>query len=172
VSRVEDVNSEQDDLTIQGALQMAQRSLQRIDELELRVEELARRVEANEQRTSVHDRVQRASALKPAERAVVLIQTLYNNALAKEKRSSADGMPTASMDVNSAVDCLGGSVDRTLMYGETGVFKKAVDLVGDENVLYYQKEPRGAKKNSRLILDLEAGELPDKIEGFEIEEEP
>lgn len=114
-------------------------------------------------RTDLFDRVQRAAALKPEERAAVLIQTLYSEA------ESSDGR--ATMDAGKAVGALGGGVNRTLMYGENGAFQRAVDLVGNEDVLWYKEESRSSQKNSRLILDLNAGKLPQTVNGHELKKE-
>lgn len=145
-------------------LKQAEEELQEKDRViaakDERIDELDARVEALEDRTDLLDRVEKASALKPEERAAVLIQTLY----AKAQRN--DGK--ASIDASGAVDALGGEVSRTLMYGESGVFQRAVDLVGDEDVLWYKKENRASNRNSRLLLDLDEGDLPDAVAGREI----
>lgn len=112
------------------------------------------------ERTSLVDRVQRASTLKPEERAIVLIQTLH----AEARRNGG----TATIDASAAVKALGGDIDRTLMYGDDGTFQRTVDLVGDEDLLWYQTENRASSKNSRLILDLNNGEMPDTVAGHDV----
>lgn len=138
----------------------AQEAEARADAAEERVTELEREVAALRDQTDLLQQVKKASALKPAERAAVLIQTLATEA------ASSDGR--ASMDANAAVKALGGDADRTNMYGEYGVFAKAVDLVGDEDVLWFREENRASQQNSRLILDLNEGELPATVAGHEV----
>lgn len=134
----------------------------RIDDLEVENERLRERWKRTEERTDLLQHVKQSSALAPEERAAILIQTLHNKAVASEQR----GEPAQSeLDANQGVSALGGSIDRTLMYS---TFEKAVELVGDEAVLQYKKEDRGAAKNSRLLLNLEAGELPATVAGHEI----
>lgn len=132
----------------------------RIAVLEEENAELKGEVATLRDRTDLFDRVRRASALKPDERAAVMIQTLYNEAEASDGR--------ATMDVGEGVKTLGGEVDRTLMYGENGAFERAVDLVDDEEVLWYKEESRSSQKNSRLIIDLNAGPLPETANGFDL----
>lgn len=135
------------------------------DELKDRDEEiqhLRRELDSVKNRTDLLDRVESASALKPDERAAVLIQTLYNEADATNGH--------ASIDASQASKALGGRVDRTLMYGETGTFQKAVDAVGDDDVLKLVKEDRASDRNTRLVLNLEAGELPETVAGVEVKE--
>jgi hypothetical protein len=131
--------------------------LQKRDE---RIDDLESRLATTENRTDMLDAVEQAAALKPDERAAVLVQTLYNEA------ANSDG--EASIDAGQAVKALGGSVDRTLMYGESGVFQKAVDAVDDEDVLELKTEDRSSKKNTRLRLDLTEGTLPEAVSGIEI----
>jgi hypothetical protein len=125
-----------------------------------RIDELESRLATTENRTDMLDAVEQAAALKPDERAAVLVQTLYNEA--------ANSNGEASIDAGQAVKALGGSVDRTLMYGESGVFQKAVDAVGDEDVLELKTEDRSSKKNTRLRLDLTEGTLPDTVAGLAV----
>lgn len=127
---------------------------------EERINELESQLDTIQGRTDLLDRVEDATARKPEERAAILIQTLYNKAEASDGR--------ASLDVGGAVDALGGGVERTLMYGETGTFQKAVDLVDDENVLELKKEDRWAEKNTRLELDITDDNLPEKVAGVRV----
>lgn len=134
----------------------------RMAEFEARLDEQGERVDDVADRTDLLQHVRRASALKPAERAAVCIQTLATEA-------GVDGR--ATMDANGAVKALGGDADRTNMYGPYGVFAKAVDLVGDEDVLWVEQESRASAKNTRLVLDRSAGELPSTVAGHEVSAE-
>lgn len=125
-----------------------------------RIDELERELQQVQTRTDLLDRVEEGSSLKPAERAAVLIQTLYNEA--------ANTNGAASIDATGAVKALGGGVNRTLMYGPNGTFQKAVDLVDDESVLTMRKENRASEKNTRLELDINDGDLPDTVAGVEV----
>lgn len=125
--------------------------------LEEEVEALRQEVSTIEDRTDLFERVNRGASLKPDERAAVILQTLY----AKANRNGG----SASIDVNGAVDALGGDVDRTLMYS---TFEKAEQLVDDTDIVEYKQEDRSSSKNSRLILRLENGEPPATVAGHEI----
>jgi len=133
------------------------------DELQARddrIDELESRLDAYETRTDLLDSIEADAALKPKQRAAVLIQTLHNEAV------NTNGH--ASIDASGAVKALGGSVNRTLMYGENGAFQKAVDAVDDTDVLRLVTENRAAKRNTRLELDLTAGTLPEVVAGVDI----
>lgn len=147
---------------VQDAEERAAGAEQRAAAAEEEAKELRQEVAELRQQTELVDRVQRASTLKPDERAIVLIQTLH----AEARRNGG----TATIDASAAVKALGGDVDRTLMYGEDGTFERTVDLVGDEDLLWYKKENRASSKNSRLILDLNNGEMPEKVAGHDITE--
>lgn len=151
---------------VASAKERAERAEARADEAERRVDELEAEVETLRDRTSLIDRVQRASTLKPDERAIVLIQTLHAEASSRGERENEEAR--AAMEATEAVKALGGDADRTNMYGESGIFTRAVELVGDEDVLRYIRESRASNRNSRLALDLEDGDLPDSIRGHSI----
>lgn len=129
----------------------------RVRTVEKENEELRAELDTLRDRTDLLDHVKEASALKPERRAAVLIATLHNQA------QTNDGL--AEMEVSEAQAALGGSVDRTLMYS---TFEKAVELVGDEDVLCYIRESRASSANSRLKINLRKGELPDTIAGQSI----
>lgn len=131
---------------------------QEIDELESEVESLKNELD---DQTEIMRRAMRSSSLKPTERAALLIQVMWRDA----KR---DPNGKATMTVKEAVDCLQRDVTRNAMYGEYGAFKKAVELVDDEDVLYLVKESKASSKNTRLVLDLDAGEPPETSDGFDL----
>lgn len=158
------------EMTAEGAVDIAKRALARMHELEDRIDELEDEVAdlraENEQlrdRTDLLANVRKAANRKPEERAVVLIQTLYNEAWRNKERGNP---PLAQMDKDAAMKALGGSVQRQLVYP---TFEKAADLVGDDDLLWYQTEPRSSSKNNRLKLDLDGGEMPSMVAGHEIE---
>lgn len=137
-------------------------------DVEQELQEVRRSMEAVQEQADMMQRIKRASALKPDERAAVLIQTLY--AQAKRNGERPNHEPRATMEAGEAVHALGGDADRTNMYGESGIFNRAVELVDDQDVLWYQKESRASKQNSRLIMDLGAGEPPATVAGYDIAE--
>lgn len=131
---------------------------EQLDERESEIVTLRQRVDALEESTELLERVESNSAGKPTERAALLLQTLYQRA----KRG--DG--SASLDVEAALDVLRLDRDkRTLMYH---TFERAEEMAGDTDAVLYRKEGRTSEKNSRLILDLGRGELPQKAGGFEL----
>lgn len=137
---------------------------QRIAELEQEVASLEDELGTLRDRTGLLETVKRGSSMKIDERAAVLIQTLYNQAW-RNKQSNANTNPTASMDYNAAEGALGGSVDRSNIYR---TFDKAESLIDNSDVLEYIKEGHGSSKNTRLVLDLGSGDLPETVAGQSI----
>lgn len=130
----------------------------RIDELEVENKRLR-------ERTELLQRVRKASALKPEERAAVLIQTLYNDARAHED----DGLaPKAKLTTKQSKTALGGGVSRSIAWQ---AMQKAVELVDEEGSnqpLSYVKKSRSATENSHLLLDLRDGDVPEVVAGVDI----
>lgn len=135
-----------------------------LDEVREERDELADEVTELRDRTDLLEHVRDASSMKIDDRAAVLIQTLYNEAWRK-KSSNSNESGRASMDYKKADGALGGGVSRDMIYR---TMQKAETLVDDDSVLEYVKEDRGAKKNTRLRIDLESGELPRAVNGQEI----
>lgn len=127
---------------------------ERIDELERRVDELEEQLA---EQLDLQRHLTDATRLTVDQRASVLIQTLVNEARARERRGEP---PLAEMDYNAALKALGGSLDRRQIYD---TFDRADRLV-DGDAIRYRNERRSAQKNSRLIADLESGDLPSSVE--------
>jgi chromosome segregation ATPase len=122
------------------------------------IEQLQQEVSALEDDTGLLKAAEKSEARKPTKRAIVLIRTLRKRAL------NSDGYE--SLDVQGALDVLRlDKSKRTLMYD---TFETAVELVEDRDVLWYRNEPRSSEKNSRLILDLENGDVPPRVKGFNL----
>ncbi len=109
------------------------------------------------ERTDLLQAVRQASSLDSEEQAAVCIQNLHN------KAQNNDGR--ASLSPSEGLSALGHSIDRTSVYD---VYRRAERLVGDDDLLWYQSEPRNADKNSRLILDLTEGSLPSTVAGHDV----
>jgi len=137
---------------------------ERIDELETELEEARSEIQSLRERTGLLQTVKNGSSMKIDERAAVMVQTLYNEAWQKQQ-SNANNQPKASMDYNEATKALGGSPDRSAIYR---AMKKAEELVGDTAVCRKVKEGRSSDKNTRLVIDLDGGELPDVVAGQSI----
>lgn len=157
---------------IDDAVYLAKRSQQEASDLreelekkDQRIDELESEVEALRDRDKLLQHVHKKSASSVDERAAILIRKLNNEAIAKQE----DGREgTASFTISDARTALRRDnidVQREKLYY---TFEKAEDLVDNEDVLDYKKEPRTAEKNSRLRLDLEAGDLPAMVGGFQI----
>lgn len=163
----------------EGARAVAKQAMQRVNELEEELDErrtrdanlveqiqsLERELADLRERTQLLQAIQNAGALKKDQRVAVLLQTLYNKAKRHEREEG--GAARATADINTYEDALGGDVEQTYFYRDASA---AVEMVGDEGVLDFKQEAPGARKNSRLILDLEAGDLPAIIAGREIGE--
>jgi len=153
---------------LQGAIQIAQSAKAEVVDLEeelaherKRRKELEQEVEKLSQDNEFVNTVQQNGANDNTRRAAICLQTL-----ARRARKGANNH--ATMDANRCEDTLNGTIHRTTAYR---VFKKAEELVGDADVVWYQKEPRGSSENSRLILDLDGGELPAQVAGFDLSSE-
>lgn len=125
-----------------------------------RIADLERRLGRYEELKDLFTRMEGNAANKPDRRAGVLIKTLYNEADASNER--------ASVDAKQAKKVLGGGIDRTLMYS---TFDTAVELVGNEDVVWVTRESRASNRNTRLEIDLSAGDVPETIAGVAITEE-
>jgi len=134
---------------------------QRIDELEGQLEDAQQELSQLRDRTGLLETVKSGSSMQIDERAAVLIQTLYNEAW-KKQQSSANTKPRASMDYKAAKSALGGCVGRSAIYR---TMEKAEALVGNDDLVGFVEESRGSKKNTRLRLNLEGGEVPETVAG-------
>lgn len=160
------------------AVALAKRALQRCNELEDRIESLAaenrelrdendrlkQRLADVEERDSIADTVIDGKRLKVDERAAVCVQTLANTAYRRKRRGER---AAATMDYNEADKALGGELDRRQLLD---ALERAGELV-DSDAVTYKPEPRHTQKNSRLIVDLQAGELPSTVAGRSIQPE-
>lgn len=122
--------------------------------------ELRARVQELEQATSLVEKAKQAELSSPEERAVACIQNLKNKADGR----NADRVAITGEEGLSAVN---HSIHRTSIYD---VFRKAETLIGRPDVLWYQSEPRSSEKDSRLILDRSAEDLPESVAGHTLSE--
>ena len=131
-----------------------------LDERDAVIEELKQRILDLEDRTELQRHIERASQLSVEKRAEACIQTCVNEA----QRRRRNGQPaSATMDYNGARKALGGGLaDQQLL----DALKRADELV-DGAVVRFKKEKRAAQKNSRLIVDLDAGTLPSRFQNGE-----
>ncbi len=150
------------------AMQVARNATDEADELadELAHERQRRKEMEQELEKLTDDRellntVRRNAAGDRQAQAAICIQSL-----ARQARKSANNR--ASMDANACQDTLQGNIDRTNTYD---VFEEAEELVQDTDVVWYQKESRSSKKNSRLIVNLDGGSLPAQVAGVDLTEE-
>jgi len=150
------------------AIQVARNASDEADEL---AEELAherqRRKELESELEKITDdrellnTVRRNAAGDRSAQAAICIQSLTRQARRNAKNR-------ASMDAEGCLDTLQGNIDRTNTYD---VFERAEELVENTEVVWYQKEDRSSKKNSRLIVNLDGGDLPAQVAGVDLTEE-
>lgn len=150
------------------AMQVARNATDDADELAEKLShERQRRKEIEKELEKVTDdrellnTVRRNAAGDRQAQAAICIQSLTRQA-----RKNANNR--ASMDANGCQDTLQGNIDRTNTYD---VFEEAEQLVEDTEVVWYQKESRSSKKNSRLIVNLDGGSLPAQVAGVDLTEE-
>lgn len=146
------------------AVRMAKAAERSCDDLEATLEDdfeaIESRLDELAERTDLISHVTDASALETEQRAAICIQTAYNDA---QENASGRAFVTA----REAWSSLGRSVDRTRMYD---TFRKAESLVGDDDVCWFQKEPRGNDPPSRLVVDISEKRLPKQIAGITLED--
>jgi len=130
---------------------------QRIDELEKRVNEQNQTIAQLRDRTGLLENVQEGGSLPIEKRAAILIQVLHN------KATDNDGK--AALDYKAAEAALGGSVNRSNIYR---TMDKAESLVGNSDLVRKVKEDKSSSKNTRLVMDLSAGDVPTTVAGKEI----
>lgn len=157
-TRLNNLESQVEDL--QDDLDDEREERQRLEEEN---DELREKLQQVDQRTDLLRMVKQNNTQEPAERQAVLIQTLINEALQKAERGES---AKASLTPKEGRAALGNNNHRSLIYQD---FSDAVNAVGDEEVLKYEPESRGQGKDSRLRLNLEAGDLPDEIRGYAID---
>lgn len=141
---------------------------ERIDEQDRRIDSLENQLQEVDDRTDLLQKLGENSATSAEQKISIIVQRLVNEASRRGAKSN-DEPARASVDAKGAVDTLQGTIDRTTVYGETGLFKQAERLVDDTDVLYYITESRSSSKNSRLVLNLEAGTPPASIAGHKID---
>lgn len=168
--RLSDLEEEVEDATerSKASFQMAQRALdianeaaQKVDDeegaYEEEIEGLRDELDELRDRTDIFKHVQNAGGMDPETRAAICIQKCYNTA-------QADPNNRGTLTAAEAWKMLDATqIDRTRYYD---IFQKAEDLVGDDDVCWYQNEDRGHDPPSRLIVDLDDGRLPSQINGI------
>lgn len=137
---------------------------EKVNDQQETIQELQDELSRLEDRTNLLQHVKKASALESEEKIAIILQTLVEEAEQKRKNGKT---ASAAMDAPQAVKTLGGGVDRTTMYD---LLPRAAELVGkqEEKVCYYLREDRASQKNSRLVVNLENGEMPAMVEGYDI----
>lgn len=140
---------------------------ERIDDVEAENDRLRAELEEIDERTGLMEAVSDASSMQIETRAAVCIQTLVNEASAV----GGEDLPTAAMDWNEGRSALGGSISRTSVYD---TFDKAQELVDsrlgeEQDVVKYISEDRSSPRNSRLVVNLDAGDVPGKLGDKEIQ---
>lgn len=150
------------DLLAEQASAQAKEAIKQVNELREVVHDLENKLEAEQEErlrlqaelkslredTELVSEMKQDAVNKKDQRAMVLVQTLY-------RRAGENGK--ARMTIKDAMNTLQGTVERTQLYP---TFQRAVDLVGDEDVLEYVQKPRGAEIPSHLLMDRNAGTVP------------
>lgn len=163
--RIDDLETRLDD-----AINLTKQSRQKVTKLrdELRekdeqIYEIKQRLETFQDCDQLVKEVASNAADTPTKRAIRLIQTLNNEATANRQ---AGREPTASLTNREAKKALGGGPSRSSVYR---AMERVVELLNkDTNVIQYKKEPRSSRKKSRLVIDLDRGEAPQTIAGYQI----
>lgn len=147
--------AEQADALAKTALDRLTEKDEQIEALEAETEALRAHIDDLREEQSLLQHVDSARDLTVDERAMVCLQTLYDDARNSEGEK-------AYMTVREGWTELGRSIPRPRVYD---VFERAETLVDDDHLCWYQKEPRGSQPPSRLMLDVSTTDLPDELDG-------
>lgn len=152
---------------LQGVLAQLRQKSETITELEAEREECYRRIAELEQRIEkledddglIRDVFQDAARGDRTAQAAVCVRALV-------KRARKSDPQTASLDAQGIVDTLHSEIHRSNTYD---VMQAAEDLVDAESV-YKHEESRTSSRNTRLVVDLEADDVPAQAGGYELTE--
>jgi regulator of replication initiation timing len=133
----------------------------RVDDLEAENDELRAEVtdlrEELRERTDLLKIADSVEALGWRQKGLLLVQNAAEEARDRPASEPSRGMLTAK----EARIALQRSVDRTTVYD---LFDETAKKVfADTDVVQYVKKPRGSDPPSHLLVDLDAGELPDEV---------
>lgn len=145
-----------------GLLSQHQSAMQRIAELEERVEELEQQLEYRELGDELLANIAKNSRTSTDERTALVVETLRARAAVRDP-------PRHALDASDIVNVLQGTIDRTNTYG---LMQHIEDELDCPNVCYKVSESRGSKQNTRLVLDLTEGDVPDMVADERIEKTP
>jgi len=153
---------------INGAFSKISELVERVDDLEGDKEELQQdnhalrqRVSQLESRTDLLRMVEQTDDMTGKQRSVTLLQHLQKAAQSSGDGEAVTASPKASVTREQAEIALQHpDVDRTTIYDD---MRRAVRLVGDESVCWYDSSGAGAA----LHLDLSEGAIPAEFGGGE-----
>ena len=123
-----------------------------------RIEELERAVEHITDTLTLLEDVQKNTISRRQKRIAQCLITLQNQA--ERGRSNA-----SSLDANGIMVALGGAIDRTVTYDMMSYIEEAVDK---PEVCYKETHGRSSAKNTRVVVNLDAGDLPKTYAGIAI----
>jgi DNA repair exonuclease SbcCD ATPase subunit len=152
---------------LSGVLAQLRQKSETISELEAEREECYRRIAELEQRVEkledddglIHDVFRDAARGDRTAQAAVCIRALV-------KRARRSDPQTASLDAQGIVDTLHSEIHRSNTYD----VMDAADGLVDAGSVYKQPEPRTSSRNTRLVVDLEADDVPAQAAGYELTE--
>ncbi|WP_277540207.1 hypothetical protein [Haloarcula laminariae] len=153
------------------AMQYAGEMADRVDDLEDEVHRLNKRVDQLEDQERLFQDVRQAMQATPEERAVVLVKALNNEALTNDQLGQA---AAAGMGLDGARKALGGSLRRQQLHDAMDELVRMVREkdVGEDVLRKQTGTPGRGGTETKLLLDLDAGSLPETIAGEPIRQEP
>jgi predicted nuclease with TOPRIM domain len=129
------------------------------DEKDTRIRDLEAEVRRLEARTDLIRVVEQADDMTGKQRSITLLQHLQKAAQRNSDNDDAvtgDGRASVTRE-QAEIALQHPDVDRTTIYDD---MRRAVRLVGDEDVCYYDSDRDGG---SQLVLDVTNGDLPTKF---------
>lgn len=145
-----------------GLISQHQSALQRITELETRVEELETQLEHRELGDELLANIAEGGRTTTEERTAVVVETL-------RARAAVRNPPTHALDAGDIANVLQGTIHRPNVYP---LMDAIAEEIGRPDVLWKETESRSSSKNTRLVLDLREGDVPDTVAGQHIEKTP
>lgn len=143
---------------VDAVAEIAMDALEIAEQNQERVHEIANSVEGMSDTLTLLNQVRENTASRREQRIAQCLITLKNGALRGASNAS-------SLDASAMIHALGGDVDRTVTYD---LMRYIAEAVGDESVCWKETHPRNSSKNTRVVLDLDAGDIPAFFAGIDL----
>lgn len=132
----------------------------RLEQHDARLSELTSSVDRMDDTLELLADVRRNTSSRKEQRIAKCLITL-------RRKANAGDTTLGSLDAEGIVDALSGKIDRTSTYDLMGYI---VEAVGDQDVCRKETYGRNDAKNTRVVLDLGNGDVPEQYAGYQLRE--